>query len=269
MAQEKFDAGSDSGQTALMKIGILGAMPHEVALMARSMTVHRSVEAGLRTFYEGTWEGQEVVLAYSRVGKVSAAVSSMLLIERFGVEQVIFTGVAGAIDARLRVGDLVIADRLIQHDMDASPLPAFARFEIPLLEKIDFAAGLSDQAFSAAAQYLEDDFRREVSDEKRRAFGMDAPQLYRGLVVSGDQFVADQRKVEELREILPGVLCAEMEGAAVAQVCHEMGNLPHAVIRVISDTADHSAAVDFLSFIDQVAEYLTGGIVRTMLRKMG
>ncbi len=79
-----------------MKFGILGAMPEEVALMARSMTVHHTVEAGMRTFYVGEWVGQEVVLVLSRVGKVSAAVTTMLLLERFGVDHVIFTGVPEA-----------------------------------------------------------------------------------------------------------------------------------------------------------------------------
>jgi adenosylhomocysteine nucleosidase len=97
--------------------------------------VRRSVELGMRTFFEGTWEGQEVVLVLSRVGKVSAAISTLLLLERFGATHIVFTGLAGAIDPGLRIGDVVIAERLVQHDMDASPLPAFKRFEIPLLGK--------------------------------------------------------------------------------------------------------------------------------------
>jgi adenosylhomocysteine nucleosidase len=248
-----------------MKFGILGAMPHEVAFMQRSMTVRRTVEAGMRTFYEGTWAGQEVVLVLSRVGKVSASITTLLLLERFGVTHIVFTGVAGAIDPTLRIGDVVVAERLVQHDMDASPLPAFQRFEIPLLGKIFFEAGLCDEASQAAIRYTQGDFLRDVAAEKRAAFGMDRPRVCRGLVASGDQFVADPRKNAELREALPGLLCAEMEGAAVAQVCHEMGGIPSAIIRVISDQADHSAAVDFLRFVDDVAEYLTGGIVQSLL----
>jgi adenosylhomocysteine nucleosidase len=249
-----------------MKFGILGAMPHEVAFMERSMTVRRSVEAGMRTFFEGTWAGQDVVLVLSRVGKVSASITTLLLLERFGVTHIVFTGVAGAIDPSLRIGDVVVAERLVQHDMDASPLPAFQRFEIPLLGKIFFEAGLCDEACQAAIQYTQGGFLSDVAAEKRAAFGMDRPpKVYQGLVASGDQFLADPRKTAELREALPGLLCAEMEGAAVAQVCHEMGGIPSAIIRVISDQADHAAAVDFLRFVDDVAEYLTGGIVRSLL----
>jgi adenosylhomocysteine nucleosidase len=241
-------------------------MPHEVVFMERSMTIRRTVEAGMRTFYEGAWAGQEVVLVLSRVGKVSASITTLLLIERFGVTHLVFTGVAGAIDPRLRIGDVVVADHLVQHDMDASPLPAFQRFEIPLLGKIFFEAGLCDEAFEAAIHYTEGDFLRDVAVEKRAEFGMDRPRVFRGLVASGDQFLADPQKAAELLRSLPGLLCAEMEGAAVAQVCHEMGGIPAAIIRVISDQADHSAAVDFLRFVDEVAEYLTGGIVQSLLK---
>lgn len=249
-----------------MKIGILGAMPQEVALMARSMTVTRTIEAGMRTFYEGTWEGQDVVLVHSRIGKVSAAITTLLLLERFGVSHVIFTGVAGAVDPALKIGDVVIGDRLVQHDMDASPLPAFQRFEIPLLGKVFFEAGLHEEALGAAEGYAQGAFLKEVTEERRAAFGMDRPKVYRGLIASGDQFLADPAKTAALREVLPGLLCTEMEGAAVAQVCHEMGEVPFAVIRVISDQADHSAVVDFTRFINEVAEYLTGGIVQTLLK---
>ena len=98
------------------RFGIIGAMPQEVALMARSMTIRQTTEAGMRTFYEGSWAGQDVVLVLSRVGKVSAAATTLMLIERFQVTHIIFTGVAGAVDRTLRIGDIVIADRLVQHD---------------------------------------------------------------------------------------------------------------------------------------------------------
>lgn len=235
--------------------------------MERSMTVHRTIDAGLRTFYEGEWAGQEVVLVLSRVGKVSAAVTTMLLLERFGVSHIIFTGVAGGIDPRLRIGDVVIADRLIQHDMDASPLPAFQRFEIPLLGKTYFEVEepFFRRAHRSAEDYVARHFAADVDEVRRSSFGISSPSVYTGLIASGDQFLADPAVTKKLAEDLPGLLCAEMEGAAVAQVCHEMGSVPNAVIRVISDQADHGAAIDFLRFIDEVAEYLTGGIVRTLL----
>lgn len=246
-----------------MKFGILGAMPQEVAVMMRAMTVHRATEVGMRTFYEGTWAGQEIVLALSRVGKISAAVTTLLLLERFGVSHVICTGVAGAVDPRLRIGDIVIADRLLQHDMDARPL--FPQYEIPLLGRTEFRAPLSDSAFGAALSYAVEGFSRDVPEEQRAAFGITQPAVHRGLIISGDQFIADSDRTSALREALPEALCTEMEGAAVAQVCYEMGETPFAVIRVISDQADHAAAVDFQRFMNEVAEHVTGGIVHNLL----
>lgn len=241
-------------------------MPQEVALMARSMIVRRKVEAGMRTFYEGEWAGQEVVLVLARVGKVSAAITTMLLLEKFGVTHVVFCGVAGGVDPRLKIGDVVLAEGLIQHDMDASPL--FPRFEIPLLGKTEFKAPLADHAAAATERYLRRQFTEDVPETRRAAFGIAQPSIYRGLVISGDQFLADPARTQALREALPGSLCTEMEGAAVAQVCHEM-DIPFAVIRVVSDQADHKAAVDFLRFVEEVAEYVTGGIVRELLEGFG
>lgn len=246
-----------------MKFGILGAMPQEVAAMERAMTVTRQVEAGLRTFHEGNWAGQEIVLVLSRVGKVSAAATTLLLLERFGCSHIIFTGVAGAVNHRLKIGDVVVADTLVQHDMDARPL--FPRFEIPLLAKTEFEASLSEETAQAAQHYLNDGFRTDVSEERRNRFSLSEPAVHRGLVVSGDQFIADPEKTAALRAALPEALCTEMEGAAVAQICHEMGSVPFSVIRVISDQADHSAAIDFQRFISEVAEHVTGGIVHRLL----
>jgi adenosylhomocysteine nucleosidase len=167
------------------------------------------------------------------------------------------------VDPRLRVGDIVVADRLVQHDMDARPL--FPQFEIPLLGKTEFAATLHGPTARAAEEYLGSQFLIDVPDERRSRFGLAEPRVYQGLVVSGDQFIADPARTAALRESLPDALCTEMEGAAVAQICHEMGDVPFSVIRVISDQADHAAAVDFQRFIDEVAEHVTGGIVHRLL----
>ncbi|MDR2674307.1 MAG: 5'-methylthioadenosine/adenosylhomocysteine nucleosidase [Opitutaceae bacterium] len=248
-----------------MKFGILGALPQEVALIKRGMTVRRSVVAGGRTFHEGEWCGRRIVLALARVGKVSAALTTTLLLERFGVERVIFTGVAGALDPGLRPGDVVIAGRLLQHDMDARPL--FPRFEVPLLGRSEFAAALAPEAEAAARAYVAGALAGDIPAGRRAAFGIGTPAVRRGLVISGDQFVGGAAHAAALRALRPDALGVEMEGAAVAQVCHEMGGVPVAVIRVISDRADGSAAVDFQRFVDDIAEYLTGGIVRVMLER--
>jgi adenosylhomocysteine nucleosidase len=207
------------------------------------------------------------VVVRSRVGKVSAAVTTLLLLEHFGCTHILFTGVAGALALELRVGDIVIADRLVQHDMDARPL--FPRFEIPLLGRTDFPAALAPDAAAAAERYLAGEFSTDVPAPVREKFGLHTPRVHTGQIVSGDQFIADPARTAALRDALPDALCTEMEGAAVAQVCHELGGVPCAVIRVISDQADHAAAVDFMSFIAEAAEFMTGGIVGQMLAAWG
>ncbi len=249
-----------------MKIGILGAMPEEIAFLGSRMGLERQTRMAQRDFLEGTWEGASVVLAYSRIGKVSAALTTALLIGTFRATHVILTGVAGALDRALRVGDVVIADRLMQHDLDASPL--FPRYEIPLLGRSTFPCDLADSALTAAHAYIAEDFRRDVPPERAAAFGMSRPNVRRGLIVSGDQFLDDPAEGARIRGDLPEALCVEMEGAAVAQVCYEMGNVPCAVIRVISDDAGHSAAVDFTRFVRDVAEFLTGGIAARLVQSL-
>ena len=112
----------------------------------------------MRTFFEGTGRDRKSCLCFRAVGKVSAAITTLLLLERFGVTHIVFTGVAGAIDPGLRIGDVVVAERLVQHDMDASPLPAFSDLRSPCLGKIFFETGLCDEAFDAAIRYTQGDF---------------------------------------------------------------------------------------------------------------
>src|ERR1700761_8445415 len=114
-------------------IGIMGAMPEEIESVGHLLEGKRAVTMGRRTYTEGTLNGVRVVLVFSRWGKVAAATTVSTLILEFKITELIFTGVAGAIDPRLKIGDIVLGQRLIQHDMDARPF--MAQFEIPLLGK--------------------------------------------------------------------------------------------------------------------------------------
>ena len=245
-----------------MITGIIGAMPEEIALLRGDLTVTRQVARGMRDYFVGTLCGQDVVLVFSRWGKVAAASTATTLIEAFGVEQILFTGVAGAIAEDLNIGDVVIGTELIQHDMDVSAVLNLQPFEIPLLHRASFPADarLTAMAISAAERYL----GRDPPAAELRGFGPGRPTVRAGLIVSGDQFIADADRVAGLRARLPAAQCVEMEGAAVAQVCYEHG-VPMAVIRVISDKADHTAAVDFTRFIADIASHVTRGIIREML----
>jgi len=248
-------------------IGIMAAMPEEIdTLIAEMAGTADSVARGMRTYYKGWLWGRPVVLVFSRWGKVSAATTATHLIAEFGVKQIIFTGVAGAIDTGLHPGDVVIAKELVQHDMDARPL--FPRYEIPLLGITTFPAdeSLQRKAVTAVRDFLSQDVNRVLDENAKSQFHIMTPRLLVADIASGDKFFASRSDVAALRERLP-VACVEMEGAAVAQVCYEH-SIPLAVIRTVSDSADESAAIDFPAFIRQVAAVYSHGIIKRLLPQL-
>ena len=202
-----------------------------------------------------------VVAVFSRWGKVAAATTATTLIEIFGVEQLIFTGIAGALAPCLSVGDVVVADCLVQHDMDARPL--MSRYEVPLTGKQFFETDvlLSKAVEQAAANMLlnEEAFLLLSGED-----GLQKPSVIRGVVASGDQFISSTSVKEEILAGLPSVLCVEMEGAAVAQVCHDF-TVPLSVVRVISDTADESSHELAIRFVDRYAAGYLELIVKHLL----
>jgi adenosylhomocysteine nucleosidase len=200
-----------------------------------------------RAFHCGLLDGRPVVLALSGVGKVAAAATAALLLDRCDVQALLFTGVAGGLHAEVQVGDVVIARELLQHDMDASPL--FPRYEIPY-------TGVS--RFATDAAWCER-LARAVAGLPAR------PRLHQGLVISGDRFIASAADNHTLRTLLPDALAVEMEGAAVAQVCADFAR-PCAVLRTVSDRADDSAHVDFVRFVEDVAAPVARDIVRAALQ---
>ena len=212
-----------------------------------------------RAFWTGRLGAHDAVLVLSRIGKVAAATTVTLLLAEFGVERVLFTGVAGGLGPHTRVGDIVVADALLQHDMDASPL--FPRHEVPLygLSRFTADARLSAEVQAAATSVLAALQRAHLD-----AFGVRDPQLRRGLILSGDRFVSSAGESLQLQTSFPDALAVEMEGAAVAQVCHDFG-VPFAVLRTISDRADDAAHVDFNRFIAEVASGYTRAIVTALL----
>jgi adenosylhomocysteine nucleosidase len=243
-------------------VAIVSAMAEELAALlaeARDVTVH--THAG-RRFHVGTLHGAPVVLVLCGIGKVAAALTTTLLAERYAPQALVFTGVAGGLGDGVRVGDVVVAEALLQHDMDASPL--FPRFEVPLTGRAQFGA---DPALTAALAEAASAVLGAPGHfgPAAQALGVTAPALHRGLVISGDRFVSAAAECGALREVLPAALAVEMEGAALAQVCHDLG-LPFAVLRTISDRADDSAHVDFLRFIDAVAAHASAAIVGHWLR---
>jgi adenosylhomocysteine nucleosidase len=246
-------------------IGLMSAMHEELALLLQAMPDEQRVTVAGRDFWQGHWQGRPVVAVLSRIGKVAAATTATALIERFGVDRIVFTGVAGGIGPGVRVGDVVLADSLVQHDMDASPL--FPRHEVPLYgcSRFPTDAALSNGLAQAAQQVLAQ-VATHLGEAVLAEFGLHAPRLHTGLIASGDRFVSTTAECRALQQALPEALAVEMEGAAVAQVCADYG-VPFAALRTISDRADDDAHADFNRFIQEVASRYSLAMLSAWLQK--
>lgn len=250
-----------------MRLGIISALHEEQQGLVEAMEGPYKLIHGMREVWIGKLWEIDAVCVLSRIGKVAAAMTATLLVEKFGVTHIVFTGVAGSGDPSIRVGDVVVAESLVQHDMDASPL--FPRHEVPLTGQTHFLSDrpLALQLGHAAQVFLDTEFAQVIDAAERAVFALQAPRLHRGLIASGDQFVNGRERIQALGEALPGLLAVEMEGAAVAQVCFELG-IPFGVIRTISDNANENAATDFMRFVKSVAARYAFYIVRQFCRQL-
>jgi adenosylhomocysteine nucleosidase len=248
------------------RTAIVSAMHEELRALLPALERPQRAEFAGRTFHLGQMQGRPVVLVLSGIGKVAAATTAALLLHEVEVDRIVFTGAAGGLGPGVRVGDVVVARSLLQHDMDASPL--FPRFEVPLTGRSLFFTdrALSDALAAAALHCLNHAIER-IGETHLTDFGIDSPLLHEGLVISGDRFVSTAAESAALRGLLPHALAVEMEGAALAQVCADFG-APFAVIRTISDRADDSAHVDFSRFIAEVASVYTREILAAWLAGM-
>lgn len=225
-----------------MKWGIIGAMPSEVVLLREAMEDRNEVQVGRFTFWEGVLYGQEVALSQCGVGKVNAAIVTQLLLDRFGAEQVINTGVAGAMHPQLKVLDVVISRELVYHDYEMR----FLRDYMPFLEKIEASPALVEQAMEAF----------EATEHGSSC-------CFAGRIATGDQFVESRELKESIVERFHP-MCVEMEGAAIGHVC-AAAEVPFVVIRTMSDSADDSAGMSFDEF-QEIAAQRSADIVCQMLR---
>lgn len=238
-----------------MTTAIISALPEEQQGLRQLLQNHEHSAQIPRQLEHGLIHEKPVILALAGVGKVAASITATMLIERYHVERIVFTGVAGAVAQQVNVGDVVVGTQYLQHDMDASPL--FPRFEIPY-------SGISRFAGNAAliAMLLEalDAVNKSAETQKRL-------HVHQGLIVSGDRFVSSASEVQRLRVVLPDALCVEMEGAAIAQVCHDY-RIPFAAVRSISDKADDHAAVDFPKFVNEVAGPMAVKLIDALMRRL-
>ena len=230
------------------RIALMGAMQEELsAVLARMQDARCETVAG-RQFWQGQFHGHAVVAVLSGIGKVAAAITATVLIEKYQVQRILFTGVAGGLARHVKVGDVVVGAELLQHDMDASPL--FPQYEVPLVGRARFHA---DKAMTAC-----------LIESAKQA--LPQAQVHSGLIISGDQFVSSASESQRLQANLSDALAVEMEGAALAQVCHAYG-IPMAVVRTLSDRADDDAHTDFTKFVQDVASPYSAAIVSEFLKR--
>ena len=259
--------GKDSTMSKKIRLGIISALSEEQEGLVEAMQGAHKLTHGMREYISGNLWGIDAVCVLSRLGKVAAAMTAAILVEKFEVTHIVFTGVAGSADINVRIGDLVIAETLVQHDMDARPL--FPRFEVPLTGLSGFGSDLrlSELLADSARTFLDTGIGGTISAIECRQFGLEQPRVHRGLIGSGDQFISSRVHLARLKDALPALLAVEMEGAAVAQACFELG-IPFAVMRTISDNANEDAAIDFMRFVKTIASRYAFCIVRLLCERL-
>ncbi len=217
-------------------IGIIGAMEEEVKALADMMSnVETATVAGM-VFKKGLLKGKEAVVVRSGIGKVNAAVCTQVLADRYGVDCVINTGVAGSLKNEINIGDIVISSDAVQHDMDATGFG----YEMGVIPRMPVSVFPAD---------------RKLIDAAKAACAEAVPEIgvFEGRVVSGDRFVTDKSTKKRISDTFHAY-CTEMEGAAIAQAAY-LNKIPYLVIRAISDKADDSASMDYGEFERKAIEH--------------
>jgi len=243
-----------------IKLGIIGAMSEEIELISNSMSKSKTIKKADITYYVGELEGVSIVLSKSGVGKVNAAICTQVMINSFNPSCIIFSGVAGGALPSLKIGDIIISTKTVQHDYDISAFRGEKGF-VPsqyqlselnedLFNQLTRILGKKTVARLEGSKTIESDSGlRKIACkayDDLTSEGEKMPDLYVGVIASGDQFIDDQKtKMEIHREF--GAVCIEMEGAATGYVCH-LNNVPFIIVRSISDNADGSAPKNFKKF---------------------
>ena len=241
----------DTSSSAQETIGIIGAMDEEVSTLKEATEIERTTTIASMEFCEGTLSGKNVVIVQCGMGKVNAGICAHTLIKYFGCTKVINSGVAGSLDKRLNVGDIVVSEDAVQHDFDVEPI-GFKKGEIPYTELYAFPA---DGALRSLAVKAAKEVAPEVS-------------VYEGRVCTGDQFISTKEQKDAIVSDFGG-LCCEMEGGAIAQTCY-LNDTPFVIIRAISDKADstdESESVEYETFKAAAAAHVAG-IVEHMVEAL-
>ncbi|QKY69531.1 5'-methylthioadenosine/S-adenosylhomocysteine nucleosidase [Lentibacillus sp. CBA3610] len=216
-----------------MTLGIIGAMDEEIALLQENMTNIEESKVANCIFLQGNLLGYDVVLLKSGIGKVNAAMATAVLHERFGPSSIINTGSAGGFKDDLNVGDIVISTHVVHHDVDVTAF-GYAYGQIP----------------DMPAMYVAN---TDLVAKAKQAIKQLDVHFSEGIIATADSFMEDHATVEAVRTKFPTMIAAEMEAAAIAQVCYQYGT-PFVVIRALSDIAGKQSSVSFDEFLETAAE---------------
>lgn len=227
------------------KIGIIGAMDLEVEKLIEAMDVKSKEQFAGRTFYVGKLEGTDVVLARCGVGKVNAALTVQMMVDKFGISHIINTGVAGSLNEKIDIGDIVLATNAVYHDMEAIAF-GYERGQVPQMDTFEFPMD------------------KDLIDAAEKACNKVNPdvKVFKGRVVSGDQFIADKATKDNIKKWFDP-MCVEMEGTAMAHAAYVNG-IKCLIIRAISDKADDSAEMDYPTFERKAAVHCAGMVLEMM-----
>lgn len=228
-----------------MIIGIIGAMDEEVAALKEDMEIQETKERALMVFCKGILCGKEVVVVQSGIGKVNAAICAQILVGEYKVDVLINTGIAGSLDAKIDIGDIVVSTDALYHDVDAGVF-GYAKGQIPRMEVLSFPA---DERLVRLAKEANEEANPDI-------------KTFTGRVASGDQFISSKEVKEKIADWFHP-LCTEMEGAGIAQVAY-LNKISYVIIRAISDKADDSASMDYPAFEQQAIAH-TVRLVKKLL----
>ena len=215
-----------------MKIAIMGAMQEEISPLLSYFKDYKTIEFAKNKYYLTQYKGLELIIAYSKIGKVNASLTATTLIEKFGAQKLLFSGVAGAINPNLKIGDLVIATKLAQHDLDIT------------------AFGHPHGFVPEGAVYVQTD--GTLTDVAKSVAKAHNKAILEGIIATGDQFICDEAKKTWIGQTF-NADALEMEGASVAVVCDAL-NIPFCILRAISDAADMDAGFSFDTFLESAAK---------------
>ena len=226
----------------MAKLAIMGAMEEEIVPLLEYFTDIKKVQYANNTYYEAKYKDIDIVVAYSKIGKVFSTLTASTMIQKFSCDRLLFSGVAGGINSELKIGDLIVANKLTQHDLDIT-------------------------AFGHTHGYVPGGDVYVNTDEKLKNIALEVAKennikIIEGVIATGDQFICDEAKKDFIKNTF-NADALEMEGASVAVVCDAL-NVPCLILRAISDTADMDAEFNFDKFLETSAKQSADFLVKVI-----